>query len=99
MTGAQQTKFKGGRSFASSEAAARELLRIYRNHLKGDASHASTGVTNNAFIQASGGSVEEYKAGRDYGIGQKWFRIDESGTRVFLLPGGEDVLDDAKAAN
>lgn len=90
MTGKPTTKFREDRPFASPGAAARELLRIYRNRLKDGAPHTYTGVTNTEFIQ-SGGSVSEYGAGRDYGIAQKWFRIDESGTRVFLLPDGEDV--------
>lgn len=91
MIGTTQSKFKSDRPYASPEAAARELLRIYRDRLKGGAPHASTGVTNVEFLYQSGGSVAEYSAGRDYGINQKWFRIDDSGTRVFLLPDGEDV--------
>lgn len=84
-------KFKTERPFADPEAAARELLRIYRNRLKDGALHTYTGVTNTEFISVSGGSVAEYRAGADHGRAQKWFRFDESGTRVFLLPAGEDA--------
>jgi len=30
---------------------------------------------------------------KNFGLGaaQKWFRIDESGTGVFLVPAGEDI--------
>lgn len=83
-------KFKEDRPFGNPEAAARELLRIYRMMLKDGAPHTYTGVTNTDFIRGDG-SATEYAAGRDFGVAQKWFRIDESGTRVFLLPAGEDV--------
>lgn len=91
MPGSPLQKFKNDRSLGSPEAAARELLRIYRAALKDDAPHTYTGITNREFIYEVGGSVEEYAAGRDFGIARKWFRIDDSGTRVFLLPDGEDV--------
>ncbi|MBB5051104.1 hypothetical protein HNQ36_001058 [Afipia massiliensis] len=84
-------KFKENRPYSNPEAAARELLRIYRAVLKDGGTHTYTGITNREFIYDAGGSVEEYAAGRDFGIAQKWFRIDESGTRVFLLPDGEDA--------
>jgi hypothetical protein len=91
MTGQPLAKFKTDRIFGNPEAAARELLRIYRAALKDGAPHTYTGITNREFIYDVGGSVEEYASGRDFGIAQKWFRIDESGTRVFLLPEGEDA--------
>lgn len=93
MTGQPQIKFKTDRPFASPEAAARELLRIYREFIaaKPDIPHTYTGITNSAFLYQSGGSVTEYGAGRDFGIAHKWFRIDESGTQVYLLPDGEGV--------
>jgi len=81
------------RPFASPEAAAAELRRIYREQIarRMDVLHTYTGVTNSEFLQRSGGNVAEYAAGRDYGTKQKWFRIDESGTRVFLLPEGAEL--------
>lgn len=80
-------KFKEPRPFADPKAAASELLKIYRGFIaaRPDVGHTYTGVTNHEFIWGRGGSVEEYSAGRDYGIAQGWFRIDESGTRVFVL--------------
>ena len=91
MTGKPLSKFKSDRSFAEPEAAARELLRIYRMKLADGAPHTYTGVTNSEFIYQSGGSVAEYGAGRDFGFQQKWFRFDVSGTRVYLLPDCEDA--------
>lgn len=93
MTAKPAAQFKSDSPFASPEAAARELLRIYRDFIaaKPDIPHTYTGITNSAFIYQSGGSVAEYGAGRDFGIAQKWFRIDESGTQVHLLPDGEGV--------
>lgn len=90
-SGNSLSKFKPDRPLASPEAAARELLRIYRNALKDGATHTYTGITNREFIHVGGGSVDEYVAGRDLGIARRWFRIDDSGTRVFLLPDGEDA--------
>lgn len=86
-------KFKGESKFPDSEAAACELLRIYRSYLakRPEIPHTYTGVTNSHFMHESGGTIIEYAAGRDFGIAQKWFRVDESGTRVFLLPDGEQV--------
>lgn len=88
-----QIKFQEARPFSSPEAAARELLRIYREFLRArpDVSHTYTGVTNSQFIYQSGGSVAEYGAGLAYGVAQKWFEIAGGGTRVFLLPDGEDT--------
>lgn len=82
----QSSKFVGGRPFAKPEAAAQELLRIYREFLalRPDYGHTYTGVTNSAFTK-NGGSIEEYSAGVKHGIEAGLFRIDESGTRVFVL--------------
>lgn len=91
MDGQARKTFVENGSFAKPEAAARELLRIYRDTLKDGVSHTYTGITNREFLYVSGGSAGEYAAGRDFGIELKWFRIDESGTRVFLLPNGEDA--------
>ena len=82
MNSKPQTKFKEDRPFASPEAAALELLRIYREFTAarpGDG-HTYTGVTNLAFTK-NGGSIEEYSAGVKHGIDTGLFRIDESGTR------------------
>ncbi len=92
MSGTPLSRFKTDRPFANPEAAARELLRIYRNAMKDGATHTYTGITNREFIYDVGGSVEEYRSGVTFGAARKWFRIDESGTRVFLLPDGEDDL-------
>ncbi len=51
-------KFKPDRPFENPEAAARELLRIYRAALRDGASHTYTGITNREFIHDVGGSVE-----------------------------------------
>lgn len=91
MSGKHLAKFKSDRPFADPEVAARELLRIYRAALKDGAPHTYTGITNREFIHDVGGSVEDYRAGIGFGVTQKWFRIDDSGTRVFLLPDGEDA--------
>jgi len=77
--------------FANPEAAARELLRIFRDRLKDGAPYAMTGVTNTEFIYTSGGSPTNYRAGMDYGLAQKWFAILGGGTRVHLLPDGGDT--------
>lgn len=83
-------KFTENRPFANPDAAARELLRIYKVRLAGGDPYIYTGVTNSEFIWTRGGSVEEYGAGRDYGIAQGWFRIDTSGIRIFVLPAGDE---------
>lgn len=91
MTGKPALKFKSDRPFADPEAAAIELLRIYREFIarRPEILRTYTGVTNSEFVHQSGGSVEEYAAGRNFGIARKWFRIDESGTRVFVLADGQ----------
>lgn len=84
-------KFKEDRPFADPEAAALELLRIYRKFIEeGQYGEPFTqvGVTNAEFIYRRGGSVQEYGAGRDYGIAQEWFEIFAGGTRVRILPAG-----------
>lgn len=81
-------KYKEPRPFEKPEDAAKELLRIYRGSIaarKDDVGHTYTGITNHEFIAVRGGSVDEYAAGVKYGIEAGWFRIDESGTRVFVL--------------
>jgi len=89
------SKFKEDRPFAKPEAAALELLRIYRKFIDeckyGDP-FTQTGITNTEFIYRRGGSVAEYSAGRDYGIAKGWFEIFGGGTRVRILPAGEEAL-------
>lgn len=88
-------KYKEDRPFAKPEDAARELLRLYRKNIEdsphGD-THAYVGVTNSAFLYQSMGSLTEYVAGRDFGIANKWFEIWGGGTRVNILPAGEEAL-------
>ena len=66
-----------------AESAARELLRLYREHTADGYPYAYTGVTNMEFLRG-GGTVSEYRAGIDYGIAQGWFSI-EAGSRVTVL--------------
>lgn len=92
---AAPSKFASDRPFASPEAAARELLQIYRKFIEenphGDP-FTQTGITNAEFIYRRGGSVAEYAAGRDYGIANQWFELFGGMTRVRILPAGEEVL-------
>lgn len=91
----ERPKFKEDRPFAKPEDAARELLRIYRqfidNSPHGDP-FTQTGITNSEFIYRRGGNVAEYGAGRDFGIANGWFEIFGGGTRVRILPAGEEAL-------
>lgn len=89
MIGQPAPKFREDRPFEKPEAAARELIRIAKTHVTAKAPFASTGVTNSDFLYVSRGSVPEYTAGRDFAIAAGWFRIDESGTRIYLLPAGD----------
>lgn len=89
MSGSANT-LKEPRPFESPEAAARELLRIIKTRLRDDPPRSYTGVVNSDFTSKSGGSIAEYSAGRDYGIAQGWFKIHESGTRIFVLPAGDE---------
>ncbi|MGN6284521.1 MAG: hypothetical protein ACTHM2_05155 [Afipia sp.] len=66
MLGAAHRTFKPDPKYPTPEAAARELLRIYREHIAAGSPHAYTGVTNMAFLQG-GGTVEEYRAGVVHG--------------------------------
>jgi len=84
-------QFKKESAFEAPEAAARELLRIAKSKIKDEYAHTYTGVTNSEFLYTSGGSLDAYKAGRDFAVANKWFRIDESGTRIFILPDGLNI--------
>lgn len=89
-------KFVEDRPFAKPDDAARELLRIYRkfiNECKYGDPFTQIGITNAEFLYRRGGSVDEYGAGRDFGIAHKWFEIFGGGTRVRILPEGEAELD------
>ncbi len=77
-------KFKDAQ--LSAEAAARKLLGIIKNKITETCPYAYTGVTNSEFLM--GGSVQEYVAGRDFAIANEWLKIDDSGTRMFILPSG-----------
>ena len=63
MDGRPRKTFVEDGPFAKPEAAARELLRIYRDRLKDGAPYTMTGVTNTEFIYTSGGSPANYRAG------------------------------------
>ncbi len=91
MDGRHRAAFVENDAFAKPEAAARELLRIYRDRLKDGASYTMTGVTNTEFIYTSGGTPANYRAGLEHGIALKWFAIEGGGTRVYLLPAGENA--------
>jgi hypothetical protein len=39
----------------------------------------------------SGGSIDEYDAGRDFGIAQQWFELDRSGSRIVQIRAGADL--------
>lgn len=85
MLGQPQSRFKDDRPFASPEAAARKLLEIVQAEVAGSGlPYGYTGTWNSSFTRA-GGSISEYAEGRDYGIPQGWFSIDDSGTRVTPL--------------
>lgn len=45
--------------------------------------HTYAGVTNREFVSVSGGSIEEWNKGIEYGNAQGWFTIDGGG-RVFI---------------
>ena len=83
-------KFAADRPFADPEAAARKLLDIVRGSIaKSGLTHAYVGATNGDFLK-DGGSVAEYKVGRDYAFTQRWFEFDRSQTRIILLPDGAE---------
>ena len=94
LENATSQKFMSDRPFAKPEAAARELLKIYRKLIDESpyGPFCQVGVTNSEFIYRRGGSVAEYGAGRDYGIAQGWIEIYAGGCRVRILPAGEDAL-------
>jgi hypothetical protein len=83
MTGKQFQAFKSNAKYPTPEAAALELLRIYKARLAEGALHAYTGVTNLEFLQG-GGTVDEYRAGFAHGIAKKMFNVDEGGARITL---------------
>jgi hypothetical protein len=70
------------RPYALPKAAAQKLLDIVAAEIaKSGLPYGYTGTWNSSFTRA-GGSISEYTGGRDYGIAQGWFSIDDSGTRV-----------------
>lgn len=84
MLGNPQRTFVPDPKYPTSESAARELLRLYRQHTADGYPYAYTGVTNMEFLR-SGGTVEEYRAGIAYGVDHGLFTIDGSGSRVTVL--------------
>lgn len=83
MTGSPHRTFIPDAKYPTPEAAARELLRIFREHTKDGYPYAYTGASNMEFLRG-GGSVDEYRAGIDYGVQQGWFSV-EAGSRVSVL--------------
>jgi hypothetical protein len=83
MTGSPHRTFIPDAKYPTPEAAARELLRIYRTYVTEAWPYAYTGVTNMDFLRG-GGTIEEYRSGIDYGTKQGWFSI-EAGSRVTVL--------------
>jgi hypothetical protein len=84
MHGKPQGTFIADPKYPTPESAARELLRLYREHTADGYPYAYTGVTNMEFLRG-GGTVEEYRAGIAYGIEHRWFSV-EAGSRVTVLP-------------
>ncbi|WP_458757715.1 hypothetical protein ACSVBT_17375 [Afipia sp. TerB] len=84
MPGSPDRIFKPDQKYPSPEAAARELLRVYREHASDGSTDAYTGVTNMAFLR-DGGSIAEYRASVLYGQKANWVRIDDSGSSVTVL--------------
>lgn len=93
MMGQVRKAFKADCPFERPEAAARELLRIVKSRLTEGQPHTYTGVVNSEFLQSADTSVAMYSAGRDFAITNRWFEIDASGTRIFLLPAGAELGD------
>jgi hypothetical protein len=83
MLGNPHRTFVPDPKYPTHEAAARELLRLYRAHIAEAWPYAYTGVTNMEFLRG-GGTVEDYRAGIDHGVQQGWFSI-EAGSRVTVL--------------
>jgi hypothetical protein len=86
MHGKPQRTFVPAPKYPTPEAAALELLRLYRSHVIEVWPYAYTGVTNMEFLRG-GGTIEEYRAGREYGIAHGLFSI-EAGSRVTVLAKG-----------
>lgn len=83
MLGNPHRTFVPDAKYPTPVSAARELLRLYREHTADGYPYAYAGVTNAQFTR-DGGTIAEYRAGIDYGIAQGWFEIDGGG-RVTLL--------------
>lgn len=86
MHGKPQNRFKEDRPFAKPEAAALELMRIFRDFIaaRNDPTikHTYAGVTNREFILIKGASVEEWSQGIAYCKEQGWITMDGGG-RIF----------------
>lgn len=86
MHGKPQTKFKEVRPFAKPEAAALELMRIFRAFIAEKnvptLKHTYAGVTNREFVFIRGASIEEWSLGIDYCKAQGWITMDGGG-RIF----------------
>ncbi len=84
MTASPHAKFKEGRpSLAPADAAKRLVELIEAETAQSGYAHAYVGPVNSAFTR-SGATLAEYVAGRDYGIANRLFTIDDSGSRVKL---------------
>jgi hypothetical protein len=81
--------FVNERPFAKPEAAAQKLLEIILRADIDVGQYTYTGITNSTFTR-EGGNVVEYSNGIAYAVTQRWFEVDRSGTRIFLLRAGID---------
>lgn len=70
-------KFVELKTALTAPAAASKIAELI------EAEMAETGSLNNAFTRA-GGSLAEYRAGRDHGIAEGLFTVDDSGSRIKL---------------
>lgn len=77
-------KFVETRPALTADAAARRIAELIEAEMAATGyPHAYTGSLNYAFTR-SGGSLTEYRAGRDHGIESGLFTVDDSGSRIKL---------------
>jgi hypothetical protein len=77
-------KFVESKTALTAGAAASKIAGLIEAEMAATGyPHAYTGALNNAFTRA-GGSLAEYRAGRDHGIAEGLFTVDDSGSRIKL---------------
>ena len=89
------TKIVPDRPFENPEAAARKLLELVLQQDIDVGQFANIGTIERAFLGA-GGSELEYVAGCGCAIGNQWFKIDPSGSRIILLDAGAEQQPEPK---